>query len=243
MNKTVKKYWIKAVIIIMSILTSFSAIACTNINIDTAKKVCAALEEKYGEEFEATHIGGRSMGDPTAKLYVHPKNNESLVFTVITDPSGKVDDDYSVRLVMNEVEKELVGCMNDVGIICVVNAIVTVNGIDETNRQISPNEFVKKHQIDSVLVTIALNEQGLNADKTYEALQEFSLKYNFDMSTYVFVYDAENYALCSNAFKTSPHIGVTGMKSYDPKSWFSTVLSNGGISLGVDEIESIIGGN
>ena len=78
----------------MALTTMVTMSACSKINNDTANDVCSALSEKYGESFVAVKIGDRFNTD-SAKLYVHPADNEDILFTArINKDTGAVEDNY-----------------------------------------------------------------------------------------------------------------------------------------------------
>lgn len=85
-----KKIIMKVGLIIMALTTMVTMSACSKINNDTANDVCSALSEKYGESFVAVKIGDRFNTD-SAKLYVHPADNEDILFTArINKDTGAV---------------------------------------------------------------------------------------------------------------------------------------------------------
>lgn len=106
-----KKIIMKVGLIIMALTTMVTMSACSKINNDTANDVCSALSEKYGESFVAVKIGDRFNTD-SAKLYVHPADNEDILFTArINKDTGAVEDNYIEEKVNYQVEEYFEECI------------------------------------------------------------------------------------------------------------------------------------
>jgi hypothetical protein len=66
---------------------STSLLGCSAIDKEQAVDVENELRKKYHQEFKVTHIGGRyrTATNYTVTTYVHPADQEELVFKAITN--------------------------------------------------------------------------------------------------------------------------------------------------------------
>lgn len=225
----------------MSVLTTISMSACARVNKATAADVSNALKARYGESFVVTHIGNR-LNTKTATTYVHPENNNRIVFTAIIDHDGNVIDDYATNIVMDSLEQNLQRKLEDKGIICSVNAVITEDNIVETDTELDPNSFMEKHGIESVLVRLIVDDNSESSENLITILEQMSVEYSFDIVVSVYYLDHNAFELCKKDFSTYPSVGATRIKSYDPRTFFKTTLSNGKSSIPSFELEAILEG-
>ena len=150
-----KKTIMKVGLMIMALTTMITMNACSKINNETANDVCIALAEKYGEDFVAVKIGDRFNTD-SAKLYVHPKNNEEVLFTArINKDSGIVEDNYIEEKINYQVENVLLNAFLEKGIsVSSRSMVVTKDPIIPENDEYTPKSFSEKYNFRFFIIQI-----------------------------------------------------------------------------------------
>ena len=152
-----KKIIMKVGLIIMALTTMVTMSACSKINNDTANDVCSALSEKYGESFVAVKIGDRFNTD-SAKLYVHPADNEDILFTArINKDTGAVEDNYIEEKVNYQVEDTLKNAFELNGISAASRCmVVTRDTLSVETEEYTPQTFSEKYGFTNYTVYLAL---------------------------------------------------------------------------------------
>lgn len=234
-------YFRKAVAILMALLTTVTMSACSRINNETASDVCKALEEKYGEAFEVTHIGNR-LNTSTATTYVHPVNNSEIVFTATIDHNGNIVDDYASSIVMNTIEKCIEDSFEKNGVVCAANAVVTKDDITETERNIDPNSFTSKNGVDTILVRVIIDHQDETAASIITSLEQASARYDFSLVVSIYLLNHDAFISCEEDFRTFPSVGATQIESYSPLVFTKTILSHGNSSISSAELATLMEG-
>lgn len=217
--------------------------ACAKINKGTANEVCSYLESQYGCKFVASQIGDR-WNNSTAKLYVYPDYNSEIVFTARIDTDGNITEDYVNHLVLYTIETAIQDSFSDNGMKCSANAVITGDDIYESDANITVQEFVTKYNIDSVFVRIVIDDAIIDTSSVINALEDASKNCGADLAVSAYILDSDSYQQCKNDFVTYPSVGATRIKSYNPISTFSTVVTNGVSSLTtVELIDALEGDN
>ena len=236
-----KKCIRKAVAILMALLSTITMSACSKINNETASDVCKALEEKYGETFEVTHIGNR-LNTSTATTYVHPISNSEIIFTATIDHNGRVFDDYASSIVMNTIENCITDSLKANGIVCAANAVVTKDEIEETELNLDPNSFTSRNGVDTVLIRVIIDHRDESAESIITSLEHVSSDYDFSLVVSIYLLNHDSYMSCEEDFRTYPSVGATQIESYSPILLAKTTLSHGISSMSSSELAALMEG-
>ena len=213
----------------MALSTMISMGACAPVNHKTAKAVCQVLEERYGEPFVATQIGDR-WPKKTAKLYLHPQSREEIVFEAVTDLDYQVTDNYVEQIVLHEIYSRIQESFGREGMRAALSGSITEETV-ETDTTITPNEFVKKHHVEGILIMLAMDETSFVPDKVLPALESACAEYDFELVIYGYVLDSQAFENCSARMKANPYVGATVIESLKPSVQFLTSVINGQSSL------------
>lgn len=236
-----KKILKKVGLIIMAITTMITMNACSKVNNDTANEVCAALSEKYGESFEATKIGDRFNTD-SAKLYIHPSDNDELLFTAsINRTTGEVTDDYVTEKVNYQVEKSIREEFNAVGVSADSRCmVVTRNELVTENEEYNPESFMERYSFDNYMVYLIINGDGMSVDKIHSAITQIGKNLNVKLIIAGYVFDS-TYGDCLTELKQSPEMSITMIEAHNPTSTFDVTVDGTGASISLDELSSLLG--
>ncbi|MCA1030225.1 hypothetical protein LCL95_04130 [Bacillus timonensis] len=104
------KFWIKVVLISMSVFSGLLMAACADKDKVTVEKIENFLQEKYGEEFVVDRIGGGygTLTTNTVKAIVYPKESPYKKFNVeITKDTETIWDSYLNIIKGEEVDHTL----------------------------------------------------------------------------------------------------------------------------------------
>ena len=231
----------KVVAFFMAIPTLISIGACSALNQKTAADVCAKLEDRYGVKFIATHIGDRLDRD-TAKLFVHPEDNSEIVFTVITDPEGNIQEDYVDNLVLYQIETAVQDAFRERGFECAANGALPEDDLDETDTSLTPDAFFKKHSIPAILLHLALNGPGSDAETIVAVLEQASERFGVNMAVKGYVLEGDAFAGCREDFVTYPTCTDDQIRKYSPSAVFSTMFRKGTCDITVEELRAKLEG-
>lgn len=236
----------KVGLIIMALTTMVTMNACSKINNETANDVCAALSEKYGESFVAMKIGDRFNTD-SAKLFVHPADDESLVFSArINKDSGKVEDNYIRAIIANEFKNEIkenlaayqVPCGLNVGLLC-------HDASDETNTKISVNDFAEKYSLSGITVYLPVKSSFIPEDAIDDIVTAFKKTnetFGINVSAMVYRISDEQYDACVEDMSSYPDITNTWFDSYGVQGTAIISVKDGVVTPQVSEIIKSIDG-
>lgn len=199
------------------------------------------LQEKYGCEFTATHIGDR-WGKTTATLYVTPKENTELVFTAIIDAGTRnVIDDYAERSVNYLVERGVYSAMETD---CFVRSLsVSRNPIEENDALLTAKEFLTKHALDHYTVYLVLEKENALAENILAGMQKAAKTLEVKLLVIGYVLEGGAYQTCADAQRGLPGIGATAIEKYEPIYLFDFMVDESGSSVTVDELKETLGGN
>lgn len=237
-----KKLIMKVGLIIMALATMITMNACSKINKDTAKDVCNALSEKYGEEFVAVKIGDRFNKD-SAKLYVYPVKNENILFTAkINRNTGAVEDNYIEEKVYCAVEDIFAESFAEHKITVASRCMaVTRNQLSVEDGEYTPKGFSDKYGIDHYTVYLAIKSGEYTAQDVISALKAVSEAIDVQIVTVAYVFDDAGYESCAKTIKEDPEISATMIEALSPMSSFDAIADNNGCSISENELAEKLG--
>lgn len=206
----------------------------------TLSRLLVALEEEYGEEFKATHMGDRIDTNHT-KFFLHPKANEDIKFTATVKKDGSIEEDYVKGIITNKIERSLVDAYSKEGISVAVDAIITQE-LSETDKTLTVNEFFKKHSLGEIYIRIIFKDESIDPETIINVLRNSSNDYEFELwvrgST---IADEASFDYCSTYFYTYPTASETHIESSCSQNHvFTTKVSNGSSRLSVEELREIL---
>lgn len=216
-----KKIIMKVGLIIMALTTMITMNACSKINNETANEVCAALADKYGESFVAVKIGDRFNTD-SAKLYVHPASDETLVFSARIDKeSGKVEDNYIRTIVADKIKDQIKSTLTSSQVPCELNvSLLCQDASDETDTKISVEQFASKYSLSGVTVYLPIKECSVSentVENIVTAFKETNEDIGVTVSAMVYSIADDQFDVCVNDMKSSPELTNTWFDSYGVK--------------------------
>ncbi|WP_462410821.1 hypothetical protein [Neobacillus sp. Marseille-QA0830] len=216
----IKKFLKKVGVIIMG-LSIFSLIGCSEIDKEQAADVEQLLQKKYNQEFEATHIGGRygTGNDGTVTTYLHPKNNEDLLFSAVMNEDGKlVSDNYIPRLISHSVNEVIKRELGSEGIDSETNTVVMeADSSSETNPEISLREYVNSYKPGYFSADMIVKESpGLTPEKFESALNAvYTAGLKTDFQVAIHVISDGNYEACHKEFMKQIQISDSMYVDFD----------------------------
>lgn len=216
----------------MTLTTMVTMNACSKINNETANDVCTALSEKYGESFTVVKIGDRFNTD-SAKLYVHPANNEDILFTArINKDTGKVEDNYIEEKINYQVEEILKDAFSKKGINVASRCmVVTREPISVDNENYTPQSFSKKYCFDHYTIYLVLKNGNYAVSDILDAVKNANENIGVKLIIAGYVFDESNYLECVNEIQSTPDISVTMIESKLPVSSFDINVEFGNCSI------------
>lgn len=200
-----KKILKKASVVVMAV-SIFSLIGCGDMDKQQAADVEKLLQEKYDQEFKATHIGGRygTENNDSVTTYVHPVDNEKLVVKAVMGKNGELEsDNYIQRLISDSFNQILKKELGTTGIESESNTVVMdVDSSSETNPEISIEEYVNKYKPKYFSADMIVEETANITPEIFEkALQEVykaGLNTTFQVNIHVILKD--DYEACLKKF-------------------------------------------
>ena len=222
-----KQIIMKVGLIIMALTTMVTMSACSKINNDTANDVCSALSEKYGESFVAVKIGDRFNTD-SAKLYVHPADNEDILFTArINKDTGAVEDNYIEEKVNYQVEDTLKNAFELNGISVASRCmVVTRDTLSVETEEYTPQTFSEKYGFTHYTVYLVLKDGTYTAHDVLNAVK--------------FANDTIGVKRVSE-IQSTPDISITMIEAISPISSFDVNVEQGMCSITEDELSEKLG--
>ena len=212
---------------------------CSNlINQMSIEKVCKALEEKYGEEFEVTKLGDRINTGHT-KFQMNPVNNKEIVFEATMDnDDGVVVDSYVRASAANKVEKELKNLLEKVDIKTeLIISIYCKDTKKEKNTNLSLRDLVEKYDCEIVFIDFPLSESVYCEEKVNEImrmLEEFKNVYGININGYLYIIPNETYDKCLSDLNTYYTVYNTWFRSYNLKEKYFFSINENGIKVSLD---------
>lgn len=185
----------------------------------------AVLKQKYGMDFSATIIGDR-FDSPDARIYLHPVEEESLVFTALLDSEGFVKDDFVSSIMLFRLKQDLLATLSEAGISGDVNCVFPRPIRNETDPGISPEDFLKKYPVDRVLMRLILPE-GTDREAVQTALEDFSRTCPLDLMVNGFVLNEPGMEECRKIFAAYPSVSEDWIRKFNPSETFRLFVNKG----------------
>ena len=219
----------------VSILTLFMSGCSSSINQMSIEKVCKALEEKYGEEFEVTKLGDRINTGHT-KFQMNPVNNKEIVFEATMDnDDGVVVDSYVRASVANRVEKEIKNLLEKIDI--KTELIISLSCKDlreERNTKLSLWDLVKNYSCKKIFIDLPLNENDYSEEKVNEImglLKKFRNYYGVNINGFLYRIPNEAYDKCLGDLNTYYMVSDTWFRQYGLKEKYSFSINENNIKV------------
>lgn len=237
-----KKIIMKVGLIIMALTTMVTMNACSKINNETVNDVCTALSEKYGESFVAVKIGDRFNTD-SAKLYVHPADNESILFTArINKDTGNVEDNYIEEKINYQVEDVLKNAFGQNGISIASRCMVVAK--DPLNVEIdeyTPQSFSEKYGFNHYTIYLALKDGSYTASNILSAVKSANETIGVKLVIAGYIFEEENYSKCVSEIQSTPDISITMIEALSPTSSFDVNVEQGNCTITESELSDKLG--
>lgn len=232
--------------IIMALTTMVTMNACSKINNEIANDVCTALSEKFGESFVAVKIGDRFNTD-SAKLYVHPADNEALVFSARIDKdSGKVEDNYIRAIIANEFKNTIKENLASYQVPFELNvSLLCHDASGETDTKISVEDFNKKYSLSGITVYLPVKSSFITEDVIENIVAAFKTTnetFGINVSAMVYSISDEQFDTCVEDMSSYPDITNTWFDSYGVQGAAIISVKDGVVTPQVSEIIKSIDG-
>lgn len=237
-----KKIIMKVGLIIMALTTMITMNACSKINNETANDVCTALSEKYGESFVAAKIGDRFNTD-SAKLYVHPADNENILFTArINKDTGVVEDNYIEEKVNYQVEDILKNAFEQNGISVSSRCmVVTKDPLSVEIDEYTPKSFSEKYAFNHYTIYLVIKDGDYSASEILNAVKSANEAVGVKIVIAGYVFGEAGYSECVSEIQSTPDISVTMIEANSPISSFDINVEQGVCSITEDELAEKLG--
>lgn len=232
----------KVGLIIMALTTMVTMNACSKINNETANDVCTALSEKYGESIVAVKIGDRLNTD-SAKLYVHPADNEDILFTArINKDTGTVEDNYIEEKVNYQVEDLLKSAFNQEGITVASRCmVVTKDPINAENNDFTPKSFSEKYSFNHYTIYLVIKDGSYSASDVLNAVKSANEAVGVKLVIAGYVFGEDGYSECVSEMQSTPDISLTMIEAFSPEASFDVNVEQGNCSLTEVELSEKLG--
>lgn len=229
-------------LIIMALTTMVTMNACSKINNETANDVCTALSEKYGGSFVAVKIGDRFNTD-SAKLYVHPADNEGVVFIArINKDTGVVEDNYIEEKVNYQVEDILEKAFTQEGISAASRCmIVAKDPISAENVEYTPKSFIEKYSLEHYTIYLALKDGAYSAADVLNAVKAANETIGVKLVIAGYVFEENGYSKCVSDIRSTPDISITMIEALSPMASFDVNVEQGNCSITEAELSEKLG--
>ncbi|MBQ5994621.1 MAG: hypothetical protein IJL63_02050 [Clostridia bacterium] len=209
---------IKVGLIVMGVLSFLGIEGCVSIDSRIVNIAKPQLEEKYNTEFEVLSIGNRTDMKTATMIF---EDINGIRFTVVVDSeTNEVEDDYIRSIIAHKIGGRLKKCFEDSNIdICFRTFVICDDCAQETNTEISLDDFSKQYNLRQIMVYCAIDdssstEQSLKS--TIENLQGISKEKNIDISCSAFSLDSTSFAECSEKIEKAYDINNTWFDQYNP---------------------------
>lgn len=237
-----KKIIMKVGLIIMALTTMITMNACSKINNETANDVCNALSEKYGESFVAVKIGDRLNTD-SAKLYVCPADNESIIFTArINKDTGTVEDSYTEEKVNYQVEDILKNAFKQEGISAASRCMaVTKDPLSVEISEYTPKNFSERYGFSHYTIYLVLNDGNYSASDILNAVQSANEAVGVKLVIAGYVLGEDSYSECVSEIQSTPDMSITMIEAKSPIFSFDVNVEHGVCSITEAELSEKLG--
>lgn len=230
----------KVGLLIMALTTMITMNACAELNQQTSSDVCNALSQKYGKNFVATKIGDRFNTDH-AVLYLHPENDESLVFTATIDRETKeVSDNYIRRKMSLSYSEDLVKSVDSSIAEIGVSAMLTcTDPSEETNFDITADEFSEKYSLSQITFYITIKNSCVKEEAVKEIVSvvlEKQDSWDVEISALIFNISDSQFDSCVSDMAISPKINSSWFSEYDCIGNSAFTFTDGEINPGIQTI-------
>lgn len=232
LKKLLKK--VSGVVMAVSI---FSLIGCSEMDQQQAADVEKLLQEKYDKEFTATHIGGRygTSNNDTVTTYVHPADQENLVFKAVADKDGKlVSDTYIPRVISNSINEILKQELANAGVESeTFTFAMNADSSSETNPDISLEEYVTAYKPGYFSAHMIVKETpDLSAEKFEKALSAvYQAGLNTTFQVAIRVISEDEYEKCLEEFKQLPEVSKTWFTDYNVVDELKLIIDANGFQV------------
>lgn len=228
----------------MALITMITMNACNKINNETANDVCDALSEKYGEFFNAIKIGDRFNTD-SAKLYVHPTDNENILFVArINKDTGEVEDNYVEEKVNYQVEDIIKDSFAENGIVVSsICMVVTKDPIDAVNGDYTPKSFSEEYGFDHYTIYLVLKSGDYSASDILNSVKSANEATDVKLLIIAYVFSEDGYSECASVIQENPEMSITMIEERSPVSSFSIKVEQGECSISETELAKELGGS
>lgn len=208
----------------------------TSVDIVTDK-----LEKKYNCKFVADSIGNR-YDTGSATVYLHPETDSKIIFTaVIDEESGEIKDDYIERVVAEKIKNKVEEKFTSSGVNVALSVLLYgSDSIEETNQNITCDEYFEKYDVQSVHFYLVIDENTLNSEtpvKVESILNECYNLYNSNIAVLGYVI-CDKFEECKSELDVAPDISNTWFSTYNPVRTFKCSISNGKLSTSGDSLSS-----
>lgn len=237
-----KKIIMKVGLIIMALTTMITMNACSKINNETANDVCTALSEKYGESFVAVKIGDRFNTD-SAKLYVHPADNENILFTArINKDTGAVEDNYIEEKVNYQVEDILKDAFEQKGISATSRCmVVTKDPLSVDKNEYTPKSFSEEYGFSHYTIYLVLKDGDYSSSEILSAVKSANETIGVKLVIAGYVFGEDGYSDCASEIQSTPDISITLIEAKSPTSSFDVNVEQGACSITEAELSEKLG--
>jgi hypothetical protein len=223
----------KSIILTFILISTFSLLGCGAIDKKQAADVEKELQKKYNQEFKVTHIGGRygTATNDTVTTYIHPANQEELVFKAITTKDGSlVSDSYIPSIISQSFNQILKQELQTVGIESeTFTFVMQADSSKETNPDISLEEYITTYKPGyfsaHMIVKENANVTGEQFEDALKAVYQAGLKTTFQVG--IRVISADEYEEALTEYKQLPEVS---------SSWFRDYKV-------IEEIDAVVDGN
>lgn len=232
----------KVGLIIMALATTITMSACSRINNEIAEDVCNALTQKYEESFVAVKIGDR-FDTQSAKIYVHPADNDDILFTAKIDRNtGVVKDDYIEEAVNYKVELAVADAFFKRDIAASSRCmVVTKNPICAEKGDYSPKEFCEKYGFDHYTIYLIVKDGSYDANSLLSAITAVNEVVGVKLVIAGYVFAEDGYVECAVAMKDNPDMSITMIEAISPITSFDIIVECGKCSISEDELSENLG--
>ena len=207
----------------------------------TTSKVEKTLEERYGVEFETTHIGDR-IGTEHAKVYLYQKDNPRIQVTAYLSDDGTVTSDYVEQVVAADIEERFEQVLASHRIASKAKAVFTGYSPTEEDFGSDINDVMKKYGIDSLYVKMIFNKEtdsGKFEDAIIPALEDASSIYDFAITAHMFVFEEEQFWKCKEEMEEFPNLSVTMIEDCGPIFKAYDTIESGTSQFSAEDFASI----
>lgn len=189
-GRSMSRKVLKNMILIFMVVSIISLLGCSDKDKEQATDVEKELQKKYKQEFKVTHIGGRygTATNDTVTTYVHPLNQEELVFKALTTKDGSLlSDSYIPSIISKSINQILKQELGTVGIESeTFTFVMQADSSKETNPNISLPEYTTTYKPGyfsaHMIVKETANITGEKFEQALKAVYQTGLNTTFQVS-------------------------------------------------------------